>query len=104
MATHEEDQSAPYVQSKHRESDCADNAPNDKGVPFPLPDVAQKAHRVAAEMFDLGPAQGKLRGVKDMYARLDKRDKEEQVQRRHRLCADLGCQLIQSEHPGDDDY
>jgi len=55
-------------------------------------------------MLDLPPAQRKLAGVEEMDAQLDKRDKQEQVERRHRMRADLRCDLIEAEGPGEHDH
>ena len=52
-----------------------------------------------AQMLYLGTGQRKFRRVKETYAHLDEGDKEKQVKRRHRLCADLRCNLIKTEHP-----
>ncbi len=58
---------------------------------------------MVAEMLNLLPGEGKAVRVKDMHAELNERDKQEQVERRYDMGAELRCDLIQAEEPGEHD-
>jgi hypothetical protein len=51
------------------------------------------------QMLDLASVERKPSGVKEMYAQFDERDEKQQVERRHRMGADLRCNLIETEGP-----
>ncbi len=52
-----------------------------------------------AQMLDLPSVQRKAVSVKEMYTQLNERNKQNQVERRHRMGTDLRCDLIQAEDP-----
>lgn len=73
-------------------------------MPLPLPNVADETPRMMAEMLDLLPAQRKAASVEEMYAQFNERNKQKQVERRHRMDADLRCNLAETQHPREQDH
>jgi hypothetical protein len=55
------------------------------------------------QVLDLAPVQGKPPSMKEMYPQFDERDKKQQMERRHGMGTDLGCELIETESPGEHD-
>ena len=89
MATHQQHQGSPDVHSKQRHSNRGDDTPHDQGMPLPLPNAANQAPGMVAQVLDLPPVQRKATRVKQVYAQLNKRDKQKQVKRRYRMGTDL---------------
>lgn len=101
MAAHEKNQGASNVPGKEGHRDRGHNSPHKQRMPFPLPDLAKQPPGMMAEMFDLASAEGKAAGVEEMHAQFDKWNKQKQVERRHGVGADLRCDLIETEGPGE---
>lgn len=99
MAAHEQHQRAAKVCGQKRHRDRGDDAPNDQGVPLPLPDVAEEANGVMAEVFELARAERKAMGVEELDAEFDERQEEEQVDGRGGVDADLRGDLVEPEDP-----
>lgn len=101
MAAHEQDQGAAHVKGDQGHGDGGDEAPYDEGVPLPLPDLAKEVQGVVAKMLDLVAVEGELAGVEQVYADLDERDEEQQVQRCDDVQADLRGDVVEAEDPCD---
>ena len=103
IAPHQHDETAAYVVGKQRHDDCGDYAPDEKGMPLPLPHIVKKPERMVAEVLHLLSRERETAGVKDVNAQLDKRDEEQQVERCDDLGADLRGNLVEAEDPGEED-
>ena len=105
MTAHQKYQAAAKDHGQHGQEDGGHHAPDHQSVPFPSPDFMQKANGMSAEVLDLTAAEREAVGVKEEDAELHEREKQQQVDWRDRVCADLGGSLIQPEDPCDqDDY
>lgn len=89
MTTHQQHQGAPDIHGKQGHHNRSHNAPDDKCVPLPLPDVANQTQRMMAQMLELLSVQRKAASVKEMYTQLNEWNKQKQVEWRHRMCTDL---------------
>lgn len=94
MAAHQQHQGASNIQGKQRHHDDSYYDPHDQCVPFPLPDVANEAPGVIAQMLELLPAQRKAARVKKMNAQFNEWKKQKQMQRRHRIGTNLRRDLV----------
>lgn len=104
MATHEQYKCPSNANGKQWHGDGCDEAPDDECVPFPLPDCVKQPPRMMAEMFDLMAVQWKAARVKEVYPQLNEGKKQKQVEWRRDVHADLRCDLIQAEDPGEQDH
>ncbi len=52
-------------------------------------------------MQKLLPVHGQFARMEEIDAKLDEREKQEEVQRRYNMDADQGCELIQTKDPGE---
>jgi hypothetical protein len=59
---------------------------------------------MVAEMLDLLAAHGEAAGVEEIDAELNKGNKEEQMERRHHMDADLRGDLAEAQGPGEQDH
>ena len=103
MAAHEQHEGAAQVESEQWHRDGGDDAPDDQGVPLPLPDVVDEAQGMMAEMLELLAVHGQAAGVEEVDAQLDERKNQEQVEWRHGMHANLGGDLVETEGPGEHD-
>ena len=103
VAAHEDDQGAADVEGQDWHGDGGDEAPDDKGVPLPLPDGVEQAEGVMAEVLELLAVHRKAAGVEEMDAELDEGDEQEQVERGDGVRADLRGYLVEAECPGKQD-
>lgn len=103
MATHQHHQGASNVHGEQRHCDCGHKAPHHQCMPFPLPNFSNQVQGMMAQVLDLVPVQRKPSSMKEIYAQFNERDKEEQVERRHRMGAYLRCELIETEGPCEHD-
>ncbi len=99
MTTHQHHERTPDLHSEQRHYDCGHQAPHHQCVPFPLPNFSNQVQGMMAQVLDLVPIQRKPSSMKEMYAQFNERDKEEQVKWRHRMGADLRCDLVETEGP-----
>ena len=58
---------------------CSRYAPNDECMPLPLPDLVEQPKGVMAQVLELSTIHGQLAGVKQVHAKLNKGDEEQQV-------------------------
>lgn len=89
MVAHHEHQRTTNILCHEGKQDGGDDSPNDKRVPFPLPDRLDEAHGVVAEMFHLMFVERKLARMKDVHTELDEWNEEQDVQRRDKVRSDL---------------
>lgn len=103
MAAHQQDEAAADVDGEQGHGDGGDDAPDDEGVPLPLPEDADEVQGVVAEMLQLLAVHGKAAGVEEVDAQLDEGQKEEEVERGHGVDTDLGGDLAEAEGPCEQD-
>jgi hypothetical protein len=103
VAAHQQHQGAADVHGEQGHGDGGDDTPDDERVPLPLPDGAEEAQGMMAEVLDLAAGEREAAGVEEMDAQLDEGDKEQQVERRGGVNADLGGDLVEAEGPGEQD-
>jgi hypothetical protein len=100
VVAHEQDQGAADVEGQDWHGDGGNEAPDDEGVPLPLPDGVDQAQGVVAEMLELLAVHGEAAGVEEVDAELDEGDEQEQVERGDGVRADLRGNLVEAERPG----
>lgn len=76
MTTHEQHNGASNIHGKQWHQNRGHKAPHDKCMPFPLPDFANQAQRMMAQMLDLLSVQREAASVKEMYAQFNERNKQ----------------------------
>ena len=104
VAAHKDDERATDVVGEDWHEDGGNDAPDDEGVPLPLPDVAEETDGVVAEVLDLLARHGEPVGVEEVNAELDERDEEKDVKRGDEVGADLRGDLVEAEEPREQDH
>ncbi len=74
VAAQEHNEAVADVVGEDGHRNGSDEAPDDEGVPLPLPDVAEEADGVVAEVLDLAAGEREAVGVEDVDAELDEGD------------------------------
>ncbi len=97
VAAQKDDEAAADVVREDGHGDGGDDAPDDEGVPLPLPDIADEAEGVVAEVFELLAGEREAVGVEEVDAELNEGDEEEQVERGDDVVADLRGDLVEAE-------
>ena len=98
---HHQTPSDPVGEQRHR--DCGDHSPYEERVPLPLPDFTKQAHRMVTQVLELTSIHRQPAGMKEMYTEFNERQKEEEMERRHRMRADLRSDLVEPKRPGEHD-
>ena len=103
VAAHEDDKAAAEIMGEDGDGDGGDHGPDDQGVPLPLPDVAEEAEGVVAEVLELLAVHGEAVGVEEVDAELNEREEEQEVEGGDGVGADERGDFTKAERPGEQD-
>ena len=79
MTPHHQHQYTSKIYRQQWHCDRGHKAPHYQCMPFPLPDGVKQADGMMAEMLDLLPAEREAPSVKEVYTKLNERQKQQQV-------------------------
>lgn len=102
MASHEQHQRASQIDCEQRCEDNGNCAPNHQRMPLPLPDVAHHPDGMVAQVMKLLPRKRQAPRAKQMNARLNEWQEQQNMQRRNNVRTNLRSSLAETKEPRDE--
>ena len=105
MAAHGENEHLANLPSEQGGKDGGADCPDDQGVPLPLPQQVNQLDRMTmAKVQDIHPRERKAVRMKENDAGMDKRQKQQPLQRRDDVDADLRSDVVEPKGPREEEH